>query len=222
MDSASRRSRLVITSSAFVGRPSSPSTIDTVPSCITPSCDSSSTSGWFRIGGLYDMHGNNAGWCADWYDEKYFANSPLDDPPGAAGGSLRAAGGHFVERPALLPGGRTRWRRTRQPRLGPERKAQRVWCSGRQPVRVNTRVIASGSLPLSPSASVASLWCQRDWQHCSGLTDAERTGKEPPSLGDGCLRREGPFPNALWSRMRLLPDVSGVGPPSCTNPRYGI
>jgi sulfatase modifying factor 1 len=32
--------------------------------------------------GLYDMHGNVQQWCADWFDEKYYANSPVDDPQG--------------------------------------------------------------------------------------------------------------------------------------------
>ena len=43
--------------------------------------------------GIFGMHDNVCEWCEDWYDEKYYATSPLKDPTGPATGVGRVLRG---------------------------------------------------------------------------------------------------------------------------------
>jgi formylglycine-generating enzyme required for sulfatase activity len=52
---------------------------------------------------LYDMHGNVAEWCLDWYDPAYYGNSEKENPLGPREGKLKVVrGGSWSQKAASL------------------------------------------------------------------------------------------------------------------------
>ena len=81
--------------------------------------------------GLYDMHGNAATWCSDWFSDEYYENAPSvsEDPTGPTMGTQRRHPRWRLEqRSDRLPQFVARFRRTHLPQLRPRlpRRARKV------------------------------------------------------------------------------------------------
>jgi formylglycine-generating enzyme required for sulfatase activity len=75
---------------SWEGGPNRPEAAGSYPSCVSPY-------------GVLDMAGNLWEWCADWYGESYYAQSPRTNPTGPTSGELRVLrGGAWNTQPLWL------------------------------------------------------------------------------------------------------------------------
>jgi len=52
---------------------------------------------------LFDMSGSNWEWCNDWFDDNYYASSPVHNPEGPETGNLKVMrGGSWINNPEFL------------------------------------------------------------------------------------------------------------------------
>jgi formylglycine-generating enzyme required for sulfatase activity len=65
---------------SFEGGPHRPESVGSFPNCVSPF-------------GVLDLPGSVWEWCADWYGETYYAESPSSDPKGPASGTLHVLRG---------------------------------------------------------------------------------------------------------------------------------
>ncbi|MFO0819472.1 MAG: SUMF1/EgtB/PvdO family nonheme iron enzyme [Pirellulales bacterium] len=71
--------------------------------------------------GLFDMHGNVWELCADWRDPDYYANSPLNDPPGPNNGTSKIRRGGSWRVPAVYcQSAHRNWNHPSETRSDPE------------------------------------------------------------------------------------------------------
>lgn len=160
--------------------------------------------------GLYDMLGNAAEWCADWFDENYYVNSPTANPGGPPTRTRRVLRGEgWFAKPLDCRPSR-RLPRMRMPRLVFRCSASRRFATaglvGANSARARPHFAGFDRRPLEPCESLAYAAESPDRSRWAGRASPISPGKgfRQPEIRKYQGKKRQRWPFSLQSRRNSL------------------